>query len=414
MKKNYLLIICNLLLILILIACSGKESFTEKVQPGNYTVQKFIHAIKNELDSRGIDEYNENFDEVYDPNEIYLHIVGSNESLCIPLYITNCGTREECKCFSYNIKVFDNGEAIVSPINADGTISSTQLRIPANSSCYFSSEKESIWEMKENQIFPKPEKKHVFYIKDDSTNKEIYRSDKDFTIANLTDNIDDLIMYRACSGFTVAGILYDSSASPQGNQVTLTEEVFTSVMQSSPSQWYIKIYMGGNALVTKYNLGTMDQEGTSNYNNGYYSTGDYFADKTNCKFKQFNEEYIGYGRYSYHGYGYYSPIDVRLLTPTLKNDLDIYVLIKKWEGSGSPTDEWLASDEDALYTKINLAEERKPENGCFYILGILLDVKEFYKVWEQRMNLTTKTASRTANGMHYFELENAKVIFEKY
>ena len=76
---------------------------------------------------------------------------------------------------------------------------------------------------------------------------------------------------------------------------------------------------------------------------------------------------------------------------------------------------WLASDDDALYTRVKLADFTKPENGYFYILGLLMDVEEFSNVWEA-MNKTKNEnfASRTTNGMHYFELKDAKVIVEKY
>lgn len=416
MRKT-ILFICNILLFLtIFISCTRNENHPENIIPGNYTIQKFIHAINYETQSRGINFANDNFDEIYDPNYVYLHIVGSQDALYIPLYTTNCGTKDECKCFSYNIKVLENGDAIVTPIiDNKGTLSSNSLSIPNGSNCYFSSVQESIWELDQKQIFSK--QNHVFYQRDDKTNKEIYRSEENHSITDLINSIDDLIMCRACTGFTVVCLLYDGeemSTKVKGT-VTLEEEEFQAHMNSPSTQWYIKIYLGGNSLITKYNLGTMDQEGENENDYGFYSTGSFSSEHNNCLFKQFIEEETGYGRFTYVGFGYYTPIDIRLLTPTLENELDIYVLIKKWEGSGEPSEDWLASDDDALYTRVKLADFTKPENGYFYILGLLMDVEEFSNVWEA-MNKTKNEnfASRTTNGMHYFELKDAKVIVEKY
>lgn len=420
--RKAILLICHLILFLtIFISCEKNENNQGQTLSGNYTIQKFIHAITNETQSRGIIISNDNFDDKYDSAHVYLHIVGSQEALYIPLYTVNCGTREECQCFRYNINVLENGDAIVTPIIDDkGTLASKGLSIPNGSSCYFSSVKETIWELDQEQIIPK--ENHVFYKRDDVTNKEIYRSESNYRIADLTDSVNDIIMYRACTGFTVTCLLYDGeemSKKVKGT-VTLDEEEFQAYMNSPTSQWYMKIYLGGNSLITKYNIGTMDKEGENEYNYGYYSTGSFSSEFNNCQFKQFFQEEATHGRFTFEGFGYYTPYTVRLLTPTLEKDLNVYVLIKKWEGSGEPSEEWLASDEDALYTRIKLAQFTSPENGYFYVLGLLLDVEEFNYVWTEMIKKKQEAAnnpastSRSANGMHYFELENAKVICESY
>lgn len=418
MKIKHSHIICNLLfLFTALVSCTNNENVD--IKPGSYTIQKYIYAINNETDSRGIDEINQDFDDIYDPYHIYLHIVGSNDKVRIPLYETNCGGVTKCRCFRYQIDVIDNGNgevnATLTPIDENGALMEEKLNIDSSSSCYFSSEESDIWEMSEDQILApdtekNPEQQHILYKTNKNTNKEIYRSENNLNISDLINKIDDLIMIRACAGFTLAGVIYDSNARPIRYESNLSKEVFQREMQSNPEEWYIKIYMGGNSLVTKFNLETMTQEDVSPNDKGYYSTGDYSEEFGNYKFIQFDEGYVGHGQYLYSGYGYCTPIESSILVPTIKQDLDIYVLIKKWEGTGSPSEEWLASDKDAVYTKVKLADERQPENGNFYILGILLDVKEFYNIWSQRMNLT----SRNTNALHYFELQNAKIIYERY
>ena len=423
MKIVFLHIFNILLFLTIFISCTRNENHPENIIPGDYTIQKFIHAINNETQSRGINNANDNFDEIYDYEYVYLHIVGSQNSLYIPLYRTNCGTKDECYCFSYNIKVLENGDAIVTPIDNQGKLASYSLTIPNGSKCYFSSIQENIWKLDEKQIYPKQD--YVFYQRDDKTNKEIYRSEENYRITDLTNSVNDIIMGRACTAFTVLCLLYDGEemSNKVGGLVTLTEEEFQKHLNSPSNKWYIKIYLGGNSFITEYNIGTMDKEGDNEFNYGYYSTGNFYSDPDqkiyNCQFNQFSENEATYTNFYYYGIGYKSNINIRLLTPTLKNDLVAYVLIKKWEGSGEPTEEWLASDKDALYTKIKLAEYTKPENGYFYILGLLLDVEEFNRIWLEKTKqkedaAQTSPASRTANGMHYFELKDAKVIVEKY
>lgn len=419
MKRHFLYItICLFSFIQFFSSCTDKDNLPEKADPGLYTVEKFIQIIKNETESRGIDEGNTEFDAIYDPDLIYLHIIGSNETVGIPLFTTNCGTNQECKCFRYNINVLENGDAIVTPFDNQGQPSSTSLRITNGSECYFSSISASVWELDEKtQIFPKSNPNHIFYKRVDEINKEIYRSAENFSIAGLINDVDDLIMDRACSAFTVLGLFYDGEEqdSKKNGLVTLNDEEFKTFMGSDYNQWYIKIYIGGKSMPSKFNLGTMVEENDAN-NYGYYSTGEFSAEFKNTKFVQLKNEYIGYGRYSYEGFGYYTPLDIRLLTPTIVNNMDIYILIKNWTGSGTPTDEWLASDEDALYTKLNISGFTQPQNGWFYTLGILLDIKKFSDIWKQKLEgkEITTTSSRSANGLHYFELKDAKVIFEKY
>ena len=107
-------------------------------------------------------------------------------------------------------------------------------------------------------------------------------------------------------------------------------------------------------LIDGLNIMTMNQEGeTTEYDHGYYSTGVFSKTNNNNRFNQFGEAQIGHGKYFYYGYGYYTPIESSILVPTLKKELDIYVLIKKWEGTNPPDEAWLSSDKDAVYTNKN-------------------------------------------------------------
>ena len=92
--------------------------------------------------------------------------------------------------------------------------------------------------------------------------------------------------------------------------------------------------------------------------------------------------------------------------------MNIYILIKKWDNNSKENfEQWLASDSNALYTKVKIDEYTIPENNCFYTMGLLMDIRQFKIAWDKAQ---ASRASRSANGMHYFELKDAKVIVEKY
>ena len=209
MKKHLLFFTTSLLLFLITtISCTDKGNPLEEIKPGSYTIETIVHAIKDEAESRGINNSNTDFDVVYDPDYIYLHIVGSEETVYIPLYTFQCTENTTCKCFRYHIDVYEDGHAKLTPIKIDGTLASESLTIPKGASCYFSSVEESVWELEDDQIYSKTD--HVLYRQKDEINKEIYRSIDNFSISQLTNNIDDLLMGRACAAFTALGLFYDA------------------------------------------------------------------------------------------------------------------------------------------------------------------------------------------------------------
>lgn len=422
MKKHLLFFTTSLLLFLITtISCTDKGNPLEEIKPGSYTIETIVHAIKDEAESRGINNSNTDFDVVYDPDYIYLHIVGSEETVYIPLYTFQCTENTTCKCFRYHIDVYEDGHAKLTPIKIDGTHASESLTIPKGASCYFSSVEESVWKLEDDQIYRKT--KHVLYRQKDGINKEIYRSIENFSIAQLTNNIDNLLMGRACAAFTVLGLFYDgdelnSNPDPEEEDVEITQEEFQAIMGSDFSKWYMKIYVGGKPFVNKYNFGTMTQE-TSNENEtnyGYYSTGTFNDNFCNHEFQPFKRKKYGLGQYTLRCYGYYTASSARLLTPALNKTtaLDVYILIKHWEGEGEPSKEWLTDDSDALYTRMNITGDIYPYNNCFYTLGLLMDIRQFKAAWEGAQSSRTSPQTRNAKGLRYFELKDAKVIIEKH
>lgn len=418
MKKKILHITSFLFCILMIAtSCTEEDTIAEKAAPGSYVIETSIFATKDEPKTRGINEANDDFDVKYDPETICLHVIGSEDCVTIPLYPGNCINTQDCKCFSYHIKVCENGDAIVTPMDKEGNLLQEQLTIPSGSTTYFSSVNFSIWKLNDTQIHPKQNPDHVLYTIDKNVNQEIYRSLENFSISQLTDNTIDLVMGRACAGFTVLGLFYDAEGMNKKPGGGIVSYDFGSIMESDPTKWYIKIYIGGDPFVNIYNLGTMAQENNNNLNHGYYATGEFSSTNNNNEFKPFAEETYGLNRHTLVCYGYYTPYNTRLLTPALNTStkaLDVYILIKHWEGEEEPSEEWLTDDSDALYTRMNITGEIYPYNNCFYTLGLLMDIRQFKKAWKEAQSSRTSSQTRNAKGMHYFELKDAKVIVEKH
>ena len=237
-------------------------------------------------------------------------------------------------------------------------------------------------------------------------------------------------MERTCAAFAVFGLFYDGEELDNNpfteEDILLEEGEFEKTMGSDLEQWYIKLYIGGQAFVPRYDIGTKSQpmediikeekENDNRNKHKYYSTGIFSAEYNNHKFQNLTLcRRIGSGPYSYKGLGYYTPRQIRLLAPVIQKELNIYVLIKKWDNNSTENfEQWLASDSNALYTKVDLDDYTIPENNCFYTLGLLMDIRQFKTIWDEKQSSRSSVQSRTTNGMHYFELKDAKVIVEKY
>ncbi len=424
MKKLLFITTSLFLFLMVAVSCTEKENLIEKAKPGSYTIEKMVNAIKSETESRGINNTNTDFDVVYDPDYIYLHIVGSTDFVYIPLYTVQCDAETQCKCFSYHIDILENGDALLTPyIDNNGKLASESLEIPNGSNCYFSSVEESVWKLTDEQIYHKTDL--VLYRKEDNINKEIYRSIENFSITQLTNPTDDLLMGRACAAFTVVGVFYDAEQmnnNPFMQIVPFNNEKFKSVMGSYPDKWYMKIYCGGKPFVSGYDLGTEEIYSNDSSNDfGYYCTGPFVTndenrDNSNHQFVKFTSSYQGISTYFVESWGYNSQIGNNLLTPVLNrtdSPINVYIMIKHWEGEGEPDLNWLISDDDALYTRMNITGEIYPFNNCFYNLGLIMDIRQFKKAWDEAQS-SRASQSRSANGPYYFELKDAKVICETY
>lgn len=442
MKRIITFIIIFVCFFISFISCTDKDDTTtiEQVEPGVYYVEMDLSPMVG-FATKGVQD-NNNFDSKYDPDFIFLHKIGSDENLLFPVY-NNCPNSSggTCRGFSYRMEVDEDGNATITPKNADGTYGSTSIKLSKDETCYFSSWPTDDWQLNENQISKEqwasdPENPYYFYYRDKNINKEIYRSSNDLTIPDLRSN-SELHIKRACAGFNVFGLFYDKNSIKVNDfdgetTYVMNRDTFFNVMGTYPEEWYIKIYIGGTCYPDHFNI--ENESATSNHPNGYYSSGD--ADKfnnneiDNQQFLQFTGGSYSTGQIKYQSYGYYTKAATEeqpgnhLFTPVKeKIPVNVYILIKHWsEKESSPTKEWLRSDIGALQTTIKSVDT---ENNNFYTLGLIMDLTQFKKAWEAAggdkgqedaenavsgSTSTTMTRSPSGAPVREFKLKDAKII----
>lgn len=445
MKKIFSFFIICACFFISFISCTDKDDTAtiEQVEPGIYYIEMDLSPMV-EFATKGVMD-NNNFDANYDPDFIYLHKIGSDEALSFPVY-NNCpdtigGT---CRGFSYRMEVDENGNATITPKNADGTYGSESITLSKDETCYFSSWPTDDWQLNENQISKEqwasdPNNPYYFYYRDKNINKEIYRSSNNLTIPDLRSN-SELNMQRACAGFNVLGLFYDINSKKINEfdgetTYVMNRDTFFNVMGTYPEEWYIKIYIGGTCYPDHFNI--ENESATSNHPNGYYSSGD--ADKfnnyeiDNQQFLQFTGGSYSTGQTKYQSYGYYTKAATEtqsgnhLFTPvTGTSPVHIYILIKHWTGGNDGPDEnWLKSDIGALQTTIVSNGSITPSNNNFYTIGLVMDLTQFKNAWDAAggdagqqaaedaasgSTSTTMTRSPSGAPVREFTLKDAKII----
>lgn len=428
---------------------------SEPVEPGVYYVGMNLSA--GETATKGVVD-NNRFDQIYDYDYIYLHKIttdGTEESIRIPV-IENCSECENNeKGIRYRICTFDDGTYNITALDENEKPDEGQMMsgITADDEFYFSSWSTDEWalststESGDSQItegIVDGQSTNFFHRKKE-INQEIYRSENEYCIgekegtSNLIGNGDKLTIVRACAGFSVAGLFYDPSnvdeRDPTDITYDITEETFSQVMESPVEEWYIKIYIGGNSFSNQHNIATGQSTGDKR---GYYSSGDaakYSEENIDTQiYLPFAYRTYKSGTTDYKGYGYYTlPLENEvmegvgnyLFTPVTKEEMYVYILIKHWTKDQDPTgtstqpsDDWLNSDEGALQTSVNLSQAAAyPENGEFFNVGLIMDIREFKNAWDDSADTATSaisTKSPSGATVREFTLKNAKVICEVY
>lgn len=421
----------------------NQKDSQEPVKPGIYYINMDLNATL-EATTKGVAN-NVVFDSNYDPEYIYLHKISNNEGENPPLKLPvwQCDGCEN-KGIRYRICIAEDGSATITPIDANGDYTNETLTLSTTDKCYFSSWENNSWNLNEDQISnqqwaDEPNQSYYFYYRDKNINQEIYRSQNDFTIDELIeeDGNGELKIGRACAGFNLVGLFYDSSSGVntggegEGETFYMDRDDFYDYMGSYPEEWYIKIYIGGTCFPEQYNLAT--QTPTNVHPNGYYSNGDAgkfeSGEIDNQTFLPFSLRTYGVGDNSYTCFGYYTTRGNHLFTPVTGEDVaNVYILIKHWtqasdpDGTlGNPTEEWLKNDVGALQTTMVSDTSVTPTNGNFYTLGLLMDIQQFKTAWDasrgdnwQQGTSAVSTKSPSGATVREFTLKDAKVICDVY
>lgn len=413
--KQFFIFYTLCFLLLSVTSCTDKEESIRKVEPGIYYIGKDLNAVVSRIQTRGVNSDNYEFDTNYDYDYIYLHKIGSEECIKIPVY-ENCPNNTGTICnkgFRYLVEVDEIGKATIIPLDKEGKPieGSSSITLEENEQCYFSSWPTDEWAMNESQFseerWADQDESYYLYYRDKEINKEIYRSGEgndyqNHDIGDLTTN-GDLTLTRACATFTAAVLIYDKNNPFHMGEITnypTSEKTFTDIMGDAPSNWYIKIYIGGECFATNHNIET--GELSTDHPNGYYSSGDATkfgeGDIVGKKYLPFVQREFTNAKSVYQGFGYVSESTNTLLSPvTGASRAHAYLLVKHWTGPGEPDEAWLKSDVGALQTEIApLGTVYKPINANAYITGLAIDLAVFKKAWEENYGpLTPSTETDT-------------------
>ncbi len=447
MKKLYsTLLIC--LGILVWMSCTDDKNIGEitdssqPIEPGTYIVGINL-GLETPL-TKGVTT-NLTFDEVYESDVIYLHKIVDGEEATyieIPVQTYDCqnpNAMSKCEGFIYQIEKKDNGTITITAVDPETRepIENRSMSVNENDSFYFSSMPTRYWSVPEdNQTSYNPPTETMassneLYKRQKESNVEIYRSVDNFEgIRDLISSAGDLELERKCSGFTFSALFLDMDENgiipdpdEEENESRLTRSEFEEVMGDSPDNWYVKVYIG-SMFTSKYDM----QEKTGEQDaGGFYASSDrdtYINNGTdNGLYTKFRSATNGNSQNSLRGFGYNSYSDNYLFSPTNENyanDLILYVYIKHWTGEGDPTDDWLSSDEGAMYTQMTGSDviDTTVRDGVFYECGATIDIRELYAAAVAN-DLITESSTSTVNAISKsvsngapkkFTLHNAKTF----
>lgn len=444
--KRHLTLISVLIICLAVTSCTDNSTkdynSKEWIEPGEYYIEMGLDAQK--AATKGVVENNDDFDNEYTPDYIYLHST-TDDNLAVKFPVYEC---DECptngKAIRYRICKFDDGIVKITPIDSDGNYVQDEMKeINEEETFYFSSWSTNDWQLEKEQIDERqeindPSQTYNFFYRKNNVNQEIYRSKNNFTISTLRDN-NDLVLVRACAGFSLVGFFYDESTltedpydeTGESYVTNLGADDFKTIMGSPYSEWYIKIYIGDAQFTNSYDLAEQKSTGTET---GYYSSGDnkVFEEGqlTGQEFLPLRLRKYGDKSLTHNGIGYFTYKGNNLFTPIAESDqkLNIYILIKHWNSNDDPhatadhpSEEWLNSDIGALQTKVNESISLSPVNNIFYTAGLLMDIHQFKAAWDasggdnwQEGTSTVSTKSPSGATVREFTLKDAKVICDVY
>ena len=408
MKNKFIL--AAILSLFIFCACNNNEDeYIINPEPNMeyaITVNIATNSGKDNAQStRAQDRNTGAFTAEYDADYVYMHST-TNASKVVKLPIEPLEECEDCdgNGFRYYACKNDNGSYTIKSYDK-----SSYATFGEDEKVYFSSEEYEIWEG-HNDDENSPLTDQSVLIRDNEKNKEIYRSENDYTLQdvfNLGLN-GTLTMQRKCSAFRVYFMFTDLKTGFFQMSETMGAYFcnnFTSITGKDYTDFSAKIYIGTYFCDT-YNINT----GEAGYNNGH--TAGYYAlnEQKYVEFQSFSYPLADGedGRKSiiYNGYGITNVADNNswLITPYYYNDdevlsLDFYTFIKN--NTNDPE-----SDSGSKFTRYHW--DGLPSYNTTTTLLIIYDVRQLAAAFN---NTTDNTRTRSFwNGPEELDIQPAKVI----
>lgn len=395
MKKILLLILS----VVLLGACSSEDnSNIGSGQTGNgktYSADLLLATPKGDkpdINTRGLDEVNGQFTDVYPYDYIYLHSADSETKegghQCIRIPLKDVEFCDGCQGIHLEMEVLDNdGGYIVRNEAGD------EIKLGNDEKVYFSTIDDTYWKADVQGGSPVT-KSDVFY-QDNNVNKELLRSaydySKDELISLLSEQEPDIPMSRHCTAFRV----YFMFTHIMGSNMGSMDEASWNTWREGHGggQYYVKLYLGPN-FAEEYNVYADDVKDPNKP--GYYVT-------NQQTYQQF--EYCEYGTTSgtggmimFNGYGYMTDLGNYLIAPLNTHlspeDFSVYAFIKYAPEGTTIDEEFKTSDEGAKWFKLQVPSMTLETNRVHYIImSIDVDNLDVF----QETSETTAAKTRAIN-----------------
>lgn len=221
--------------------------------------------------SRAMDQQGA-FTAEYDATHVYMHST-TNASKYVKLKINSIAECKDCdgNSFSYTFCKNEDGSYTIKSI--DGT---SQATFSADEEIYFSSEESEIWEG--TSVDASPVTGQSVLVRDENKNKEIYRSESNYTMQGIFDLglNGTLVMQRKCSAFRIYFIFTDfenPDIDEEYNETKyrVTADEFIELSGLPYDNWTGKVYIGPYFCDT-YNINTETAGYKDGHDYGYYVT----------------------------------------------------------------------------------------------------------------------------------------------
>ncbi len=333
-----------------------------------------IGGSNNSSSTRIIDDVGA-FTADYDAAYVYMHSV-SDKNKYVRLPIQNdCPDCASGKCFKYFFCKNDNGTYTIR--STDGN----EATFGIDEEIYFSSEQDESWTGK--NVDASPITGQSILVRDENKNKEIFRSDGNYTLQDVFDLglNGTLLMKRMCSAFRVYFLFTDLDEplinTPTAQQYYISPENFEKEVGENPYNFSGKLYIGPY-FCDEYNINTGEVNYADEHTNGYYVTNEQkyvpFTDVTYSRTEgTVTQTFMGYGVSTANAEYLVTPYDVNK-----ESNFTFYAFIKN--NTNTPE-----SDDGSKY--VSYSWDSVPEFNTTQVIVIIYNIRELAKAF----NTTNKT-----------------------